>query len=118
MVVSKSFNALATVLPAKPQTPVIRTFIRSSDTIWRSQKHEKRETPFKQNLTKQWPSHEDVAHRANVDRRNITRTRRFVVPADENVTAFLELESATRKNSIDTLCRLLPESRSRCNEIL
>ena len=31
--------------------------------------------------------------------------KRFVVQADEKLTAFLELESATRKNSIDTSCR-------------
>jgi hypothetical protein len=36
-----------------------------------------------------------------------------IVRADEMLSAFLEPESATRKNSIDTLCRLLPESHSR-----
>jgi hypothetical protein len=39
--------------------------------------------------------------------------KRFVVHADEKLTAFLKLESATRKNSIDTLFRHLPELRSR-----
>jgi len=39
--------------------------------------------------------------------------KRFVVRADEKLTAFLELESAIRKNSIDTLGRCLAESRSR-----
>jgi len=38
----------------------------------------------------------------------LTRTgatgKRFVVRADEKLTAFLELESAIRKNSIGTVC--------------
>jgi hypothetical protein len=38
---------------------------------------------------------------------------RFIVRANELLTAFLELESATRKNPIDTLGRSLAESRSR-----
>ena len=39
--------------------------------------------------------------------------KRSVLRADEKLTAFLELESAIRKNSIDTLGRCLAESRSR-----
>jgi hypothetical protein len=39
--------------------------------------------------------------------------KRFIVRADEKLTEFVEPKSATRKNSIDTLCRLLPESHSR-----
>ena len=39
--------------------------------------------------------------------------QRFIVRSDEKLTAFLELESAIRKNSIDTLGRCLAESRSR-----
>jgi hypothetical protein len=35
--------------------------------------------------------------------------RRFIVRADEKLTTFLELETAVRKNSIDTLCRRLPD---------
>jgi len=37
----------------------------------------------------------------------------FVVRADEKLTAFLELEAAIRKNSIDAVCQRLAESRSR-----
>ena len=36
--------------------------------------------------------------------------KRFVVRADEKLTAFLELEAAISKNSIDTFCRRRPES--------
>ena len=39
--------------------------------------------------------------------------KRFGVRADEKLTAFLELESAIRKNSVDTVCRRLIESPSR-----
>ena len=39
--------------------------------------------------------------------------RRFVVRADEKLTAFLELESAIGKNSVDTVCQRLAVSRSR-----
>jgi len=39
--------------------------------------------------------------------------KRFIVRADEKLTAFLKLEAATRKNSIDTLCRRWRVSRSR-----
>ena len=39
--------------------------------------------------------------------------RRFVVRADEKLAAFLELESANGKNSVDTVCRRLAVSRSR-----
>jgi len=39
--------------------------------------------------------------------------KRFGVRADEKLTAFLELESAIRKNSIDVVCRRLTESDSR-----
>jgi len=39
--------------------------------------------------------------------------RRFIVRADENLTAFVALESEIRKNSIDTLGRWLPDWRSR-----
>ncbi len=39
--------------------------------------------------------------------------RRFVVRADEKLTAFLELDSAIGKNSVDTVCRRLAVSRSR-----
>ena len=39
--------------------------------------------------------------------------KRFVVRADEMLTAFLELESAIGKNSIDIVCRRLAELRSR-----
>jgi len=38
---------------------------------------------------------------------------RFIVRADEKLTAFVELESASSKNSIDTRYHRLPESRSR-----
>ena len=39
--------------------------------------------------------------------------KRFVVRAHEILTAFLELEAAVRKNSIETSCLRLAESRSR-----
>ena len=39
--------------------------------------------------------------------------KRFGVPADEKLTAFLELESAIRKNSIRAVCRRVAESPSR-----
>ena len=39
--------------------------------------------------------------------------KRFIVRADEILTAFLEVEAAIRKNSIDTVCRRLAELRSR-----
>jgi hypothetical protein len=39
--------------------------------------------------------------------------KRFVVRADEKLTAFLELEAATRKNSIDTICPGRAKSRLR-----
>jgi hypothetical protein len=39
--------------------------------------------------------------------------KRFAVRADEKLTAFIGLESAVRKNSIDIFCRRLAESRSR-----
>jgi hypothetical protein len=39
--------------------------------------------------------------------------RRFIVQADDNLSAFLELDSAIRKNSVDTVCRRLAMSRSR-----
>jgi hypothetical protein len=39
--------------------------------------------------------------------------KRFIVHADEKLTAFLELESAARKNSIDTLFPRLAESHAR-----
>jgi hypothetical protein len=39
--------------------------------------------------------------------------QRFVVHADEKLTAFLELEAAIRKNSIDIPCRRLAGSRPR-----
>jgi len=39
--------------------------------------------------------------------------KRFMVRADEKLTAFLELESAIRQNSIDTICRALAGLRSR-----
>jgi len=39
--------------------------------------------------------------------------KRFVVRADEKLAAFLELESANGKNSVDTVCRRLAVSRSR-----
>jgi hypothetical protein len=39
--------------------------------------------------------------------------KRFIVRADEKLTAFVELEAVVRKNTIDFLCRVLPESRSR-----
>ena len=39
--------------------------------------------------------------------------KRFVVRADEMLTAFLELESAIGKNSIDTVCSRAAELRSR-----
>jgi hypothetical protein len=35
--------------------------------------------------------------------------KRFVVHADEKLTAFIELESTIRKNSIDIICRRRPE---------
>ena len=38
--------------------------------------------------------------------------KRFVVRADEMLTAFLELESAIGKNSIDTVCSRAAELRS------
>jgi hypothetical protein len=38
---------------------------------------------------------------------------RFVVRADEKLTAFLELESPIRKNGVDTVCRLRAELHSR-----
>ena len=38
---------------------------------------------------------------------------RFIVRADEKLTAFVEPKSAARKNSIDILCHHLPESHSR-----
>jgi len=37
--------------------------------------------------------------------------KRFVTWADEKLTTFLELESAIRKNCIDTIGRRLTESR-------
>ena len=40
-------------------------------------------------------------------------TARADVRADEKLSAFLELDSAIRKNSIDTVSRCLSESRSR-----
>jgi len=39
--------------------------------------------------------------------------KRFGVRADEKLTAFLELESAIRKNSIRAVCRRVAESPSR-----
>jgi hypothetical protein len=39
--------------------------------------------------------------------------KRFVVWADEKLTAFAELEAAIRKNCIDIVCRRLAESLSR-----
>jgi hypothetical protein len=39
--------------------------------------------------------------------------KRFIVRADDKLTAFLELEAAIRKNSIDTHGRRLPEWHSR-----
>ena len=39
--------------------------------------------------------------------------KRFGVRADEKLTAFLELESAIRKNSIGAVCRRVAESPSR-----
>jgi hypothetical protein len=39
--------------------------------------------------------------------------QRFIVRADEKLTAFIELESVICKNRIDTLCGRLPESRLR-----
>jgi hypothetical protein len=39
--------------------------------------------------------------------------KRFVVDADEKLPAFVELEAAIRKNSIDIVCRRLAESHSR-----
>jgi hypothetical protein len=39
--------------------------------------------------------------------------QRFIVRADELLTAFVELESAIGKNSVDTVCRRLAVSRSR-----
>jgi len=45
------------------------------------------------------------AHRGN--------GKRFVVHGDEKLTAFLELESAIRKNSVDVVCRRLTELDSR-----
>ena len=39
--------------------------------------------------------------------------KRFVVRADEKLTAFLELESAIHSNCIDIVGRRLRESRSR-----
>jgi len=39
--------------------------------------------------------------------------KRFIVYADEKLTAFMELQGVIRKISIDTLCGRLPESHSR-----
>jgi hypothetical protein len=39
--------------------------------------------------------------------------KRFVVRAEEKLTAFVELDTAIRRNRIDTLCRRQPESHSR-----
>jgi hypothetical protein len=39
--------------------------------------------------------------------------KRFIVRADELLTAFMELESAIRSNCIDIVGRRLRESRSR-----
>ena len=39
--------------------------------------------------------------------------KRFVVRADEKLTAFLELESAIRKNNIDIVCPRLTNSQLR-----
>jgi hypothetical protein len=39
--------------------------------------------------------------------------KRYVVHADETLTAFLELEAAIRENTIDIVCQQRATSRSR-----
>jgi hypothetical protein len=54
-----------------------------------------------------------TGERSGLQTRHQDERKRFVVRSDEKLTAFLELESAIRKDNIDIVCPRLTNSQLR-----